>query len=145
MKTLTKITFLLFFILNLNAQDSHSVFELNLGATPEVVAIHDVELLAGTDPNEFEKYVLNNIAPIYNKMKGQQFILAKGDRGIRTNLYAFIITFRSIEDRNRIYPPSGDLVGDFGEDAIWDKLNSMAKVFFSHTDYVEVKHQKKRY
>ena len=140
MKTLARITFLLFLSLNLNAQDYQSEFITILGATPEVVAIHDVELLAGTDAKEFEAFVLNNIAPIYNKMKGQQFSLVKGDRGIRTNQYAFIISFRSIEDRNRIYPPSGELVGDFGEDALWDKLNSMAKVFYTHTDYVKVKH-----
>ncbi len=138
MKTLARITFLLFFILNLNAQDYQSEIMTILGATPEVVAVHDVELLAGTDAKEFEAFVLNNIAPIYNKMKGQQFSLVKGDRGIRTNLYAFIISFKSIEDRNRIYPPSGELVGDFGEDALWDKLNSMAKVFYAHTDYVKV-------
>jgi hypothetical protein len=139
MKTLIKITFLLFFILSLNAQHSQSEFKSILASTPDVVAIHDVELLPGQDANEFEMFVLNKIAPIYNKMKGQEFTLVKGDRGIRTNQYAFIITFKSIDDRNRIYPPSGELVGDFGEDAVWDKLNSMAKVFYSHTDYVKVK------
>lgn len=139
MKTLIKITFLFFFILSLNAQHSQSEFISILASTPDVVAIHDVELLPGQDANEFEMYVLNKIAPIYNKMKGQEFTLVKGDRGIRTNQYAFIITFKSIDDRNRIYPPSGELVGDFGEDAVWDKLNSMAKVFYSHTDYVKVK------
>ncbi len=139
MKTLAKITFLLFFILNLNAQDSHSKLLPIMGTTPEVVAIHDVELIPGQDANEFEMFVLNKIAPIYNKMEGQKFTLVKGDRGIRTNQYAFIITFNSIDDRNRIYPPSGELVGDFGDDAIWDKLNKMAKVFYAHTDYVKVK------
>ena len=138
MKTLARITFLLFFILNLNAQDYQSEFKTIIGTTPEVVAVHDVELLAGSDAKEFETFVLNKVAPIYNKMERQQFTLVKGDRGIRTNQYAFIMTFKSIEDRNRIYPLSGELVGDFGEDAIWDKLNSMAKVFYSHTDYVKV-------
>ena len=139
MKTLIKITTLLLFVLNLNAQDSHAKFESLIGSTPDVVAIHEAELLPGQNANEFENYVLNIIAPIYNKMKGQQFTLVKGDRGIRTNQYAFIITFDSIEDRNRIYPPSGDLVGDFGDQAIWDKLNTMAKVFYAHTDYVKIK------
>ncbi len=139
MKTLIKITFLLFAVLNLNAQDSHSNYETIIGSSPDVVAIHEAELLPGQDATEFEMYVLNSIAPIYNKMKGQQFILAKGDRGVRTNQYAFIITFNSIEDRNRIYPPSGEMVGDFGDQAIWDKLNTMAKVFYAHTDYVKIK------
>lgn len=139
MKTLIKITFLLCFTINLYAQDSISEYEINIGSSPDVVAIHEAELLPGQDATEFEMYVLNKIAPIYNKMKGQHFTLAKGDRGIRTNQYAFIITFNSIEDRNRIYPPSGDLVGDFGDQAIWDKLNTMAKVFYAHTDYVKIK------
>ncbi len=73
-------------------------------------------------------------------MEGQSFSLVKGDRGNRVNLYAFILSFKSIEDRDRIYPPSGDMVGDFGEDAIWQKLSSMAKVFYLHTDYVKVTH-----
>lgn len=142
MKTLAKIAFLLCLVLNLNAQDVHrEVMPIMMGTTPDVVAIHDVELLPGQDAHEFEMHVLNTIAPIYNKMEGQEFTLVKGDRGIRTNQYAFIITFKSIEDRNRIYPPSGDMVGDFGDDAIWDKLNSMAKVFYAHTDYVKVKHK----
>lgn len=139
MKTLIKITFLLCFTINLYAQDSISEYEINIGSSPDVVAIHEAELLPGQDATEFEMYVLNKIAPIYNKMKGQHFTLVKGDRGIRTNQYAFIITFNSIEDRNRIYPPSGDLVGDFGDQAIWDKLNTMAKVFYAHTDYVKIK------
>ena len=142
MKTLAKIAFLLCLVLNLNAQDVHrEVMPIMMGTSPDVVAIHDVQLLPGQDAHEFEMHVLNTIAPIYNKMEGQEFTLVKGDRGIRTNQYAFIITFKSIEDRNRIYPPSGDMVGDFGDDAIWDKLNSMAKVFYAHTDYVKVKHK----
>ena len=140
MKSLAKIYFLFFFIINLNAQDFQSEIVPFIDSTPEVIAIHDVELLPYTVAKEFEAYVLNKIAPIYNKMKGQKFSLVKGDRGNRTSQYAFIITFESIEDRNRIYPPSGGFVGDFGEDAIWDKLNSMAKVFYSHTDYVKVIH-----
>ena len=140
MKTLAKITFLLFFTFNLNAQKNHSDFEKFISPAPQVVAIHDVELLAGTDTKQFETFVLKEIVPIYNKMKGQEFSLVKGDRGIRTNQYAFIITFKSIEDRDRIYPASGELNGDFGDDAIWEKLNDMAKVFYSHTDYVKVTH-----
>lgn len=141
MKTLAKIAFVVCFVLNVNAQDSYPEIMPMMGTTPDVVAIHDVELLPGQDAQEFEMHVLNKIAPIYNKMKGQEFTLVKGDRGIRANKYAFIITFKSIDDRNRIYPPSGDMVGDFGEDAVWDKLNTMAKVFYSHTDYVKVKHK----
>ena len=139
MKSLAVITFLLFFTFNLNAQENQSDLAKLMSPSPEVVAIHDVELLPGQDAKEFETYVLNEIAPIYDKMKGQTFSLVKGDRGNRAKQYAFILSFKSIEDRDRIYPPSGGFVGDFGEDAIWDKLDTMAKVFYSHTDYVKIK------
>lgn len=140
MKSLAVVTFLLFFNINLNAQENQSDLAKLMSPTSEVVAIHDVELLPGQDAKVFETFVLKEIAPIYNKMEGQSFSLVKGDRGNRVNLYAFILSFKSIEDRDRIYPPSGDMVGDFGEDAIWQKLSSMAKVFYSHTDYVKVTH-----
>ena len=139
MKSLTVFAFLLFFTFNLNAQENQSDLAKLVSPSPEVVAIHDVELLPGQDAKAFETFVLNEIAPIYNKMKGQTFSLVKGDRGNRINQYAFILSFKSIEDRDRIYPPTGGIVGDFGEDAIWEKLNTMAKVFYSHTDYVKVK------
>ncbi len=132
MKTLARISFLLvFFIMTANAQDVES----KLG----VVAIHELELMPGVDAKEFEAFVLENIIPIYNTMKGQKGILVKGDRGIRTGKYAFILTFDSIEDRDRIYPPSGGYVGDFGDDATWDKLNSMATGLGTVlTDYVKI-------
>ena len=78
----------------------------------EVIAIHDISLMPGVDEKKFETFVMNELAPIYNKMKGQHFTLVKGDRGIRTNEYAIILSFDKIEDRDRIYPPSGGFVGD---------------------------------
>ncbi len=132
MKTLARISFLLvFFIMTANAQDVES----KLG----VVAIHELELMPGVDAKVFEAFVLAEIIPIYNKMKGQKSMLVKGDRGLRTGKYAFILTFDSIEDRNRIYPPSGGYVGDFGDDSTWEKLSSMATgIGTILTDYVKV-------
>ncbi|MFD0836145.1 hypothetical protein ACFQ0I_10240 [Mariniflexile aquimaris] len=139
MKSVTVMAFLLFFTINLNAQKNQSELAKLKSASPDVVAVHDVELLPGQDAKAFETFVLNEIKPIYDKMKGQSFSLFKGDRGNRTNLYAFILSFNSIEDRDRIYTPSGEMVGDFGDKAVWEKLKTMAKVFYSHTDYVKVK------
>ncbi|MGB5238612.1 MAG: hypothetical protein WBM43_07765 [Flavobacteriaceae bacterium] len=109
-------------------------------STFEVYAIHELEVKADMDSKEFESFVMNEIAPIYNKMEGQKFSLVKGDRGVRINKYAIVLTFESLEDRNRIYPPSGDLAGDFGSDTIWEKFNSMLDKGLgeTHTDYVTV-------
>ena len=132
MKTLARISFLLLlFISTANAQDVQS----SLG----VIAIHQLELLPEVDAKTFEAFILEKIVPVYNKMKGQSAMLAKGDRGMRSDKYAFIITFDSIEDRNRIFPPSGGVVGDFGGEALWTKFRSMAKgMGEKHTDYVIV-------
>ena len=106
----------------------------------EVVSVHEITLKPSVNENEFETFVLSEIAPIYNKMKGQHFTLVKGDRGIRTNKYAIILSFESINDRDRIYPPSGEFVGDFGEDSMWEKFNSMVDIGLGerHTDYVKI-------
>jgi hypothetical protein len=111
--------------------------------TFEVYAIHDLEIKPGVDLKEFETFVMKEIAPIYNKMEGQKLVLVKGDRGLRTSKYAILLTFDSLEDRNRIYPPSGGLVGDFGSDALWDKFSSMLsnRMGETHTDYVKVSHE----
>ncbi|MEL7122988.1 MAG: hypothetical protein AAFO07_26300 [Bacteroidota bacterium] len=44
------------------------------------------------------------MAPIIDKTKGVQLMLAKGDRGSRVNKYAIILKFATLEDRNRIFP-----------------------------------------
>ena len=107
----------------------------------QVTSIHQLELKANVDPNEFEKYVHTEIAPKYNRIKGQHFVLAKGDRGSRINKYAIILTFDTIEDRNRIYPHGEESPEDWGDDKIWEKLASMSsglgeESFF--TDYVKI-------
>ena len=106
----------------------------------QVTAIHEFELKDDTDPEEFETFVLTKIAPIYNQMKGQQFALAKGDRGKRLNKYAIILTFDSIDDRNRIYPEKGESTADWGgDDEVWEKLTSMTNgLWMHHTDYVRI-------
>jgi len=109
-------------------------------STFEVCSIHQLEIKPDVDLKEFEAFVINELAPIYNKMKGQHFTLVKGDRGLRTDKYAIILSFETLEDRNRIYPPSGEFVGDFGEKAIWDKFGSMVQIGLgeAHTDYLKL-------
>jgi hypothetical protein len=116
--------------------------EFSEPADLEVYSIHELEVRSEVDLKAFEKFALSQIAPIYNNMKGQKFYLLKGDRGVRTNKYAILLTFESVEDRNRIYPPTGEFVGDFGSDETWDRFNSMLiqGIGRIHTDYVKVVH-----
>jgi hypothetical protein len=143
MKTFISISIVLtFVVINACTPDDDSKGVKSKESTFEVCAIHDLEVKPDADLKEFEAFVMNEIIPIYNRMQGQTMILAKGDRGIRTGEYSLIITFESLEDRNRIYPPSGEFVGDFGDDTVWDKFNSMVVggIGSKHTDYVKVIH-----
>jgi hypothetical protein len=138
MKTLT----IIFIIVIATFANSYAQDPNSKTSEPEVCSIHEVLVKPGVDLNEFETFVMEKLAPIYDKMKGQKLILVKGDRGVRTNQYAILLTFESVEDRNRIYPPSGGFVGDFGDQSIWDKFESMVDVGLGerHTDYVKVAH-----
>ena len=143
MKTLNGIAIVLaLLLLSAYAPNNTSKIEKLEESTFEVYAIHELEIKPDVDSKEFETFVMKEIAPIYNKMKGQNMTLVKGDRGLRTDKYAIILTFESLEDRNRIYPPSGDFVGDFGSEAIWDKFGSMLinGLGEASTDYVHVVH-----
>jgi hypothetical protein len=143
MKTLSGISIVLvFLILNAFTQNINSKVEESAETSFEVCSVHELEVKPDVDLKEFEAFVMKEITPIYNNMEGQQLFLVKGDRGMRTNKYAIILTFKSIDDRNRIYPPSGEFVGDFGSDDIWDKFNSMLinGLGKAHTDYVIVSH-----
>jgi hypothetical protein len=129
---------------NASTPNNVSDIEKNESSTFEIYSVHNIEIEQNVDPEAFETFVINELAPIYDKMKGQKLILVKGDRGMRTNKYAIILAFESIEDRNRIYPPEGGLVGDFGSAEVWEKFDSMTTTGLgvAHTDYVVVDHQK---
>ena len=130
------------FMLNSCTQKVATKIEKPNESTFEVYSIHEIEIKPNVDLIEFETFVMKELTPIYNKMKGQKMILVKGDRGLRTNKYALILTFESIEDRDRIYPPSGGFVGDFGAPSIWEKFGSMTTVGLgaAHTDYIKIAH-----
>ena len=49
----------------------------------EVICIHDLKLKPGVDEKEFENFVMNETAPLYRQMKGQDLFLGKGYVGQR--------------------------------------------------------------
>lgn len=111
----------------------------------EIIAIHDLKIKPGVDEKEFEAFVLDEIAPIYNKMKGQHLFLGKGYVGQRWSQYSIFITFETVEDRNRIYPLEGGFSEEFhnafeNPDELWKKFRSMAEGFDGVicTDYLKI-------
>jgi hypothetical protein len=111
-----------------------------------VYSVHDLQLKSGVNEKEFETFVMNEIAPLYRQMKGQDLFLTKGYVGNRMGQYAIFITFPTVKERNKIYPLSGDGFSDEfkkvmkGKESIWAKFNSMAEGFdgMHNTDYVRV-------
>ena len=146
MKKIIGISIVLSFIMmNAFTQKAETKVEKPTGSTSEVICIHDLQLKPGVNVKEFEIFVMNEIAPLYNQMKGQHLFLAKGDRGIRNGQYSIIITFTNIEDRDRIYPLDIGFSEEFtkimeGKEKMWEKFNSMAEGFdgMHNTDYVKI-------
>ena len=120
-------------------------FENAQASSYEVISIHDLILKPGVDEKEFEAFTMNNIAPLYKQLKGQDFFLRKGYTGQRTGQYALFLTFETVEDRDRIYPFDIGFSEEFqkvmeGKDSLWEKFESMASGFdgFHCTDYIIV-------
>lgn len=146
MKNLIGISAVLVFLLmSACAEISLSETEKEKNYKPNVIALHLIELEAGVDAKEFETFVINEIVPLYQKIDGQDAFLVKGDRGNRTDKYSFVITFDSVEDRDRIYPITGGISEDFqsvleGTDQLWAKFDSFVikGIGEMFTDYVRV-------
>ena len=149
MKTFVSVMIFLALI-SISAYELNTSKEVDNMKIPEceLFSIHDLKIRDNVDMKEFENYVMNEIAPLYKQMKGQQLFLIKGYNGYRKGQYSILLTFDSIEDRDRIYPLSGGFSEEFkkimeGKETMWDKFYSMADGFDGkapHTDYVRVGH-----
>ena len=150
MKNLSIIIAALFFVfLLINACGKRVELkpENETAAEFEVFSLHDLTTKPDVNEKDFETFVMNEIAPLYGQMKGQKLYLVKGERGIRNGQYAIFLTFTSIEDLDRIYPPDIGFSEEFnkvfeGKDSLWVKFNSMAEGFDGkhNTDYIKVVH-----
>ncbi len=114
----------------------------------KVFGLHTFELKPGVNEKDFESFITDKVAPLYQSVPGQVAYLMKGDRGERMGKYLFVIELESPAARDRIYPPKGDSWGlseDFeraleGTNPTWDKLASFVTKFPDphFTDYVRV-------
>jgi hypothetical protein len=120
-------------------------FEDEKSSDFEIISIHDLKLKPGVDEKEFENFVMNEVAPLYRQMKGQDLFLGKGYVGQRKGEYSIFITFKTVEDRNNIYPLSGGFSDEYnkvmeGHEGWYKKFQSMAEGFdgITVTDYIKV-------
>ncbi len=107
--------------------------------------MHKIELRPGVNEAEFEQFVMSEVIPIYDRIRGQKVSLLKGDRGERAGKYLLLAELESVETRDRIYPEAGGVSEEFqhllvGTEPIWERLARFVTDFPDphFTDYVVV-------
>lgn len=78
---------------------------------PKLVCIHEVELAEGADPAEFERLFTVGAAEL--PLPGWKVHLLRGDRGVRTGKYAYLMEVESVDARDRFFPEDGTESGEF--------------------------------
>src|SRR6187200_2399509 len=63
-------------------------------AMPKVFAVHEMELEPGVEPEEYERFFAEEIAPMA-ELPGWKTRLLKGDRGARTGKYLVLFEIES--------------------------------------------------
>ena len=77
----------------------------------KVFGIHMITLRPGVDEQEFEKFVAEEMYPLYGSIgpSGWEFYLLKGDTGDREGKYLWLWEIESLEALRRIYPSPNEL------------------------------------
>jgi hypothetical protein len=74
---------------------------------PKVFGVHEIELQPGVDPEEYERFIAEVVAPM-PEFPGWKTHLLKGDRGARTGKYLVLFEIESEEARDRYFPGPGE-------------------------------------
>ena len=74
----------------------------------KVIAVRELELKAGVDPGQFEKFAQATYNPGWNAVvPGLEAYIGKGDRGALKGGYALVLIFESEKTRDAIFPKEG--------------------------------------
>jgi hypothetical protein len=69
----------------------------------KIFGLHEVELRAGADPGEYERFLAEEMAPL-PMLPGWRAHLLRGERGEREGRFAVLYEVESIEGRDRYFP-----------------------------------------
>jgi hypothetical protein len=115
---------------------------------PTVYGLHEIELQPGVEPDEYERFFAEEIAPS-PMVPGWKVHLLKGDRGVRAGKFLVLLEIESLEARDRYFPNPGEE----SEESIrffeqhpeaaaawekWQKLGPFGSKTDVSTDYVAV-------
>jgi hypothetical protein len=70
---------------------------------PKVFGLHEIELQPGVEPEEYERFFAEEIAPS-PQLPGWKTHLLKGERGARAGKYLVLLEIESLEARDRYFP-----------------------------------------
>jgi len=102
----------------------------------KVFGIHTIELRSGVKDEEFEKYVLEEVAAL--TFEGCQIHLLKGDKGQRVGKYVLLFEIESVEARSRAFGAPGGPPVEYSEQVVKALEKRRALSMSSFTDYVVV-------
>ena len=115
---------------------------------PKVFGLHEIELQPGVQPEEYERFSAEKIAPS-PELAGWKTHLLKGERGTRAGKYLVLLEIESLEARDRYFPRPGEESEEFTrffeqhpEAAAalekWQELGPFGSETDISTDYVAV-------
>ena len=77
---------------------------------PKVFGMHEIELQAGVEPEDYERFFAEELAPTL-KLPGWKTHLLRGDRGARGGKYLVLHEIESQDTRDRYFPDQGAVGG----------------------------------
>lgn len=109
----------------------------------KVLGIHELELNAGTTPEEFERFITEEFQQMPG-YPGTRFIVMRGVRGRRVDQYLLVFEFDSLETFQHIIPRENEFSEDYrtflASDAVakvLERWRQIATIPDPHyTDYV---------
>ncbi len=75
----------------------------------KVFGMHMIALRPGIKPEDFERFVAEQIYPGLADVPGCELYIIKGDRGDREGKYMAVFEFASVAARNRLFPAPGQM------------------------------------
>ena len=112
----------------------------------KVYGIHEIELRPGTQPEEFERFMIEEFIPGSQPL-GHKTTLLKGDRGVHAGKYGILVEFDSVEQRDQTFPAPARSVTEVQQElpapiaallAQWSNLATGLGDPTAYTDYVVV-------
>ncbi len=111
---------------------------------PKVLGMHMIALRPGVKPEDFERFVAEQVYPAMTDVPDFEMYLVKGDRGDREGKYLTVLEFPSVAARDRLFPAPGQMSEEAqvffarAGDALEEWANFATPVDVISTDYIVV-------